>query len=446
MRVRQAVGLGVALLLIIVVVLGVKGCVSSQQENSLKAYNRDVTSVISSSDRDVGQALFRLLGNGSQQGQDLQVQVNQLRLAADEDARRARKFDVPGDMKAAQDKLLLTLDLRAEGLRKIAADLPTALGRGQAARTAVARIAGNMQYFLSSDVVYKARVAPLIKQTLDDAGVTGQQIADSQFMGNIAWLSPTFVAQQIGATAGATEPAARARPPRPRPRPACGRRQHAPARRRSSTASRPRRRVTFHVDLPEPGRQRRERRARTVTVRGSGKTIAARKTRRADEGRRSRPRSTSRSARRRRSARRERERRRRGRPGRAEDRQQPPDLHGDLHALRLRSPGAAVAPGEPATARRSVPLAPAGGLSFRAVDELTTTTGIAALAAGALALIALLWVVVLTRRVSKLRSRSASSSASATPATSSATPPSSTATSARCTATSRTSRPASRPG
>jgi hypothetical protein len=38
------------------------------------------------------------------------------------------------------------------------------------------------------------------------------------------------------------------------------------------------------------------------------------------------------------------------------------------------------------------------------VDELTTTTGIAALAAGGLALIALLWVVVLTRRVSKLRS------------------------------------------
>ena len=35
-------------------------------------------------------------------------------------------------MKAAQDKLLLTLDLRAEALRKIAADLPTALGRGQA--------------------------------------------------------------------------------------------------------------------------------------------------------------------------------------------------------------------------------------------------------------------------------------------------------------------------
>ena len=73
-------------------------------------------------------------------------------------------------MKAAHDKLLLTLDLRAEGLRKIAADLPTALGRGQPARNAVEQIAGQMQYFLTSDVVYKARVAPLIKEALDDAG------------------------------------------------------------------------------------------------------------------------------------------------------------------------------------------------------------------------------------------------------------------------------------
>ena len=37
------------------------------------------------------------------------------------------------------------------------------------------------------------------------------------------------------------------------------------------------------------------------------------------------------------------------------------------------------------------------------MDELTTTTGIVALAAGAVALIAVLWLIVLTRRMSKLR-------------------------------------------
>jgi hypothetical protein len=276
-RVRQAVGLGVALLLIIVVVFGVKGCVSSQQENALKSYNRDVTSVITSSDRDVGQAFFKLLGNGSQQGQDLQVQVNQLRLAADEDARRARNFDVPGDMKAAHDKLLLTLDLRADGLRKIAADLPTALGRGQPARTAVARVAGNMQYFLASDVVYKARVAPLIKQTLDEKGITGQRIADSQFMTDISWLSPSTVADRLGADAGAESQT-----------PAPGLHGHgltsvavgdntlqpSPVVNRVPATSN----VTFRVTFQNQG-ENDERNVRvTVTVRGAGKTITARKT------------------------------------------------------------------------------------------------------------------------------------------------------------------------
>ena len=37
------------------------------------------------------------------------------------------------------------------------------------------------------------------------------------------------------------------------------------------------------------------------------------------------------------------------------------------------------------------------------MDELTTTTGIVALAAGAVALVALLWVIVLARRLSRLR-------------------------------------------
>jgi hypothetical protein len=276
-RVRQAAFVGVFLLLAIVVVLGVKGCVSSQKENALKSYNRDVTSVITGSDRDVGQAFFKLLGNGSQRGQDLQVQVNQLRLAADEDARRARNFDVPDEMKAAHDKLLLTLDLRAEGLRKIAADLPTALGRGQPARTAVGRIAGNMQYFLASDVVYKARVAPLVKEGLDDAGVTGQRIADSQFMGNVSWLSSTFVAQQIGASAGA-----------PNQPPAPGLHGHgltsvavgdntlqpSPVVNRVPATGR----VAFHVTFQNQGDNDENDVRVTVTVRGSGKTITARKT------------------------------------------------------------------------------------------------------------------------------------------------------------------------
>ena len=276
-RVRQAVGIGLLLLLVVLVAVGVKGCVSSRNDNSLKAYDRDVTSVITSSDRDVGQAFFKLLGNGSQPGQDLQVQVNQLRLAADEGARRARNFDVPGDMKDAQDKLLLTLDLRAEGLRKIAADLPVAFGRAQPARNAVQRVAANMQYFLASDVVYRAHVAALIKQALDDNGVSGQRIPDSQFMGNLAWLSPAFVAQQIGASSGApNQPVAPGVHGHGLTSVAVGSNTLQPSpvvNRVSATA-----RIAFHVTFANQGDNDESGVRATVTVRGGGKTITARKT------------------------------------------------------------------------------------------------------------------------------------------------------------------------
>ncbi len=74
-------------------------------------------------------------------------------------------------MASAQRDLLLALDLRVEGMTKLAALLPTALG-GQA-KQASTKIAGDMEIFLASDVIYSQRVAPLIQQTLAADGVSG---------------------------------------------------------------------------------------------------------------------------------------------------------------------------------------------------------------------------------------------------------------------------------
>ena len=73
-------------------------------------------------------------------------------------------------MASAQRDLLLALNLRVEGMTKLAALLPTALG-GQANRPAP-KIAGDMEIFLASDVIYSQRVAPLIQQTLTANGIT----------------------------------------------------------------------------------------------------------------------------------------------------------------------------------------------------------------------------------------------------------------------------------
>jgi methyl coenzyme M reductase gamma subunit len=202
--VRQAVAAGVGLVLIILIVLGVKGCVDSRQENALKDYNRNVTAVVTESDKQVAQPYFRLLANGAREGQDLQVQINQLRQGADDQVRRAKGFDVPGEMAEPQDDLLLALDLRAEAIRRVAEKIPAAQGRGQPARQAIEQIAGQHQAFLASDVIYSQRVAPLIKEALDDAGITGQTIATSRSLQNLAWLSPDYVAERLGSGAAGT--------------------------------------------------------------------------------------------------------------------------------------------------------------------------------------------------------------------------------------------------
>jgi hypothetical protein len=202
--IRQGVALGVGAIVLILIVLGVKGCVDSRRVNSLKDYNRNVGAVVSDSDQNVARPFFRLLGNGPTQGNGLQVGINQLRLTAEEDTRRARGFDVPGAMAGPQHNLLLALDLRSEALQRIADEIPSALGRGQTSRTAINRIAGEMQAILASDVIYSQRVAPLIQQELDANGVHGQEIRTSRWLTDFAWLSPQRVAAALGGSAGAT--------------------------------------------------------------------------------------------------------------------------------------------------------------------------------------------------------------------------------------------------
>jgi hypothetical protein len=201
-RLRQAVGLGALVVLAFLIVLGFKGCLDSRKDNALKDYNRNVTAVINDSDQSVGKPFFQRMSDGARNSSQLQVQINQLRLAAEDDVKRAKAFDVPGDMGPAQRNLELVLNLRAEALTKIADQIPAALGRGQTSEDAINKIAGEMQGFLASDVVYAQRVAPLIKDALDKNDVKGQQIAGSRFMTDISWLSPATVASHLGRSAG----------------------------------------------------------------------------------------------------------------------------------------------------------------------------------------------------------------------------------------------------
>ena len=193
-RRRWAAGIGVVLLILIIVL--VAGCLSSDKQQKLKDYNRTVNELVRESDSQVTRPLFgALTGASSKSALNVEVQIDQLRMQAQKIADRAKDLSVPSQMSAAQRNLQLVLNMRAEGVTKVAALTPTALG-GQG-KQATTLIAGNMEIFLASDVVYSQRVVPLIQEELASAGVHGIATASSHSLPNLGWLEPTTVQARI---------------------------------------------------------------------------------------------------------------------------------------------------------------------------------------------------------------------------------------------------------
>lgn len=277
--IRRAVAGGIALFVLFVLIFGIKSCLDSSNESAMKDYNRSVTDIMASSDDEVGAPLFKALAAG-QTGNQLQVTVNGLRLVADENVDRAKGLDVPGDMETAQKYLILTLNLRAAAVGKIASLIPAATATTGDPTKAINQIAGQMQAFNASDVIFSQRVQPNMANAFDDAGIGGQVIPSSRFLNNFGWLSPQFVADALGTTLTASTDGSTGKTPTP------GTHGHgldsvsvggtalqpAPASNRlPSTAP-----VTFDVKFSNQGENDETRVTVVVTITGNGvKTITA---------------------------------------------------------------------------------------------------------------------------------------------------------------------------
>jgi hypothetical protein len=194
--VRRRVAAGIALVIVIVIVFVISGCLKSQKQQSLKDYNQKVSAIAQESESQVAQPLFSALATAAgKPALSVGVQIDQFRVQAQSILSQARALSVPSEMTNAQRDLLLTLDLRLEGMTKLAALLPAALG-GQAQQSS-AKIAGDMGIFLASDVIYSQRVVPLIQQTLSSNGIHELNTAPSHFLTNVGWLEPSTVTSRL---------------------------------------------------------------------------------------------------------------------------------------------------------------------------------------------------------------------------------------------------------
>jgi CARDB len=204
-QVRRAVAAVAILIVVILIVLGVHSCQVSQRNSSLKSYNGNVAGLVQQSDQNGG-GLFQVLSGASANNlSNLQSQVDEKRIAAEGQLTRAQGLDVPDEMKPAQQNLVLLLQMRRDGIATIAQQIQPALGAA-ASKQAIDSIAGAMAAFYASDVVYKSYTAPLIAGALHGAGIgvgppNGQIIYSGQFVPNVLWVTPAYVATQLHVTA-----------------------------------------------------------------------------------------------------------------------------------------------------------------------------------------------------------------------------------------------------
>ncbi len=152
-------------------------------------------------------------------------------------------------------------------------------GSASAASEAINHIAGQMQAFLASDVLYSQRVIPYIKETLDNNDIGGQEIATSNFLPNLGWLSPDAVASRLNSRLGGRTANGTPRPGHPWARPGLGlhRRPDAaalPAVNRIPAGAG----LTFDVKFTNQGENDEIDVRVLVAISGSGKPILLRKT------------------------------------------------------------------------------------------------------------------------------------------------------------------------
>ena len=108
--VRRVVAAAIGLLVLVLLVLGVNSCLSNRQEQALKDYNREVSTIVRDADANAD-AFYDTLSAGGQPSTDVQSEVNQLRFRAQALTKQAERLDVPGDMRPAHRNVLLSLSL-----------------------------------------------------------------------------------------------------------------------------------------------------------------------------------------------------------------------------------------------------------------------------------------------------------------------------------------------
>jgi hypothetical protein len=201
---RRLLALGGALVVLILIVLGVKGCLDARARGALSDYARNVEQIVNETNQTSKDFFGKLEDPGNLSVTEFTSEVDADRSAMVNYLTRVEGLSAPGEMSNAQHSLELVYILRAAAMEQIAKKMPTALGEAGAAK-ATAGIARQMQKLLAADIVYETVTRPDINGALADNGIEGDDVPKDTFLPDgTKWLDEGEVRTALGKVNGST--------------------------------------------------------------------------------------------------------------------------------------------------------------------------------------------------------------------------------------------------
>jgi hypothetical protein len=207
---RRAIAVAVGILVLVLLIVGIKGCLNARKQRGLENYASDVHSLVTSSDQ-LSTDLFKQLDNPGSSGQSLPDAIDTDRGTADALLKRAQEISAPGDVSGAHASLVQTFQLRSDGIAGLASAL-TSGGNAQQTQRAAQLAVDHMKELVASDPIY-IRSKDAADAAFANADVNASLPASVFVPDPSHWLSPATFEPLIGTPGGSGTTAGTTCPP-----------------------------------------------------------------------------------------------------------------------------------------------------------------------------------------------------------------------------------------
>jgi len=185
---RRGVAAGIGVVILILIVLGVRGCLDARKTRSFENFDADLRSLVAQTNQ-LSKDFFGHLANPDSNRLTFQTNLKTDAGTAAQLAARADALSTPGELGGAHADLDLAYELRANALTGIADEL----AGGKANQATTNHVVAQMKQLLASDVIY-GRAQSEIDLALNDQGIN-QSAPPSQFVPDPQekWITPSTI-------------------------------------------------------------------------------------------------------------------------------------------------------------------------------------------------------------------------------------------------------------